>query len=141
MLVRLGRSDLAESLYAAATTWTPDNARPDLTDEDIGFASLSWGWSETVYSRLIEAHCGGDDAVALDAARRLDRFRKAVEAKAGRRASGGRGGAAAFSSTRPTYAMRTSSPSSWPTRSAGPRRHRAGRSRRAGATRPRGSRP
>ncbi len=83
MLVRLGRSDLAESLYAAATTWTPDNTRPDLTDEDIGFASLSWGWSETVYSRLIEAHCGGDDAVALDAARRLDRFRKAVEAKAG----------------------------------------------------------
>ena len=41
------------------------------------------GWADTLYSRLIAAHCGGDDAIALDAARRLDRFRKAVEAKAG----------------------------------------------------------
>jgi hypothetical protein len=30
MLLRLGRADLAESLYAAATTWTPENARSDL---------------------------------------------------------------------------------------------------------------
>ena len=30
MLLRLGRAELAESLYAAATTWTPDEARPDL---------------------------------------------------------------------------------------------------------------
>ena len=68
ILLRLGRANLAESLYAAATTWTPDNARPDLTDEDISFPSLSREWSESLYSSLIEAHCRGDDAVALDAA-------------------------------------------------------------------------
>ncbi len=82
-LLRLGRADLAELLYAAATTWTPDNARPDLTDENISFPSLSGGWADTVYSRLIAAHCTADDAIALDAARRLDRFRQALEAKPG----------------------------------------------------------
>ncbi len=82
MLLRLGRADIAESLYAAATTWTPDNARPDLKDELIGLPFLSRSWADTLYSRLIGAHCRGDDAVALDAARRLDRFRKAVEPKA-----------------------------------------------------------
>ncbi len=83
MLLRMGRADLAESLYAAATTWTPDNARPDVADEIISFPSLSRGWAETLYLRLIAAHCGGDDVVALDAARRLDRYRQAVPAKAG----------------------------------------------------------
>ncbi|MCL2430694.1 MAG: hypothetical protein FWD12_15835, partial [Alphaproteobacteria bacterium] len=82
MLLRLGRADLAESLYAAATTWTPETARPDLADERLRVPSLSDRWAETVYSRLLEAHRRGDDAVALDAARRLDRFRKAVEPKA-----------------------------------------------------------
>jgi hypothetical protein len=41
MLLRLGRADLAESLYAAATTWSPDKARPDLTDQYISFPFLS----------------------------------------------------------------------------------------------------
>jgi hypothetical protein len=81
LVLRLGRADLAESLYAAATLWTPESARPDLMDEHISLASLSRGWADTLYSRLIGAHCRGDDAVALDAARRLDRFRKAIEAK------------------------------------------------------------
>ena len=83
MLLRMGRADLAESLYAAATTWTPDNARPDVADEIVSFPSLSRGWAETLYLQLIAAHCGVDDVVALDAARRLDRFRQAVAAKAG----------------------------------------------------------
>ncbi len=83
MLLRLGRADLAESLYAAATTWTPETARPDLADEHLGFSSLSVAWADTAYSRLIRAHRRGADAEALDAALRLDRFRKAVEAKAG----------------------------------------------------------
>ncbi len=82
MLLRLGRADLAESLYAAATTWTPDNARPDLKDGLISFPSLSRDWADSLYHRLVGAHCRGDDAVALDAGRRLDRFRKAVDAKA-----------------------------------------------------------
>ncbi len=83
MLLRMGRADLAESLYAAATTWTPVNARPDVADEMVSFPSLSRGWAETLYLRLIAAHCGADDVVALDAARRLDRFRQAVAAKPG----------------------------------------------------------
>ncbi len=82
MLLRLGRADLAESLYAAATTWTPGDARPDLKDVLVSFPSLSRGWADTLYHRLIGAHCRGDDVVALDAARRLDRFRKGVEARA-----------------------------------------------------------
>jgi hypothetical protein len=82
MLLRLGRADLAESLYAAATTWTPETARPDLADEHLGFPSLSIAWADTAYSGLIRAHRRGVDAEALDAARRLDRFRKAVKAKA-----------------------------------------------------------
>ena len=141
-LLRLGRADLAESLYAAATTWTPANARPDLTDEDIRFASLSRGWADTLYSRLIAAHCEGDDA---DRARRRPPARPIPEGGRGEGQGAGPdawGTAPARSTrTRPTCAMRTSSPSCWPTRSAGPRKHRAGPSRRAGATRPRGSRP
>jgi hypothetical protein len=82
LLLRLGRADLAESLYAAATTWTRDNARPDLTDQYIGFPFLSGRWADTLYHRLLGAHCRGDDVIALDAARRLDRFRKGAEANA-----------------------------------------------------------
>jgi hypothetical protein len=82
MLLRLGRPDLAEAIYAAATTWTPENGRPDLEDEHISLRPLVRDWSYALYSRLTSAHRRRDDAVALDAARRLDRFRKAIEGRA-----------------------------------------------------------
>ena len=82
LLLRLGRADLAESLFAAGTTWTPDRPRPDLTDYRITFVTLANEWSSRVFSRLTSAHVRGDDVVALDAARRLDAFSKAVEVKA-----------------------------------------------------------
>ena len=81
MLLRLGRADLAESLYTAATTWTPAKARPDLADANISFPFLSRSWADILYHRLLGAHCRGDDVIALDAARRLDRFRKGVAAE------------------------------------------------------------
>lgn len=82
LLLRLGRADLAESLFAAGTTWTSDRPRPDLTDYHITFVTLANEWSSRVFDRLTSAHVRADDAVALDAARRLDAFQKAVDAKA-----------------------------------------------------------
>jgi hypothetical protein len=82
VLLRLGRADLAEALFAAGTTWTPDGPRPDLTDYRITFVSLANTWAHAVYPRLIAAHQKGVDGLALDAARRLDAFRKSVEARA-----------------------------------------------------------
>ncbi|WP_435016305.1 hypothetical protein TA3x_003869 [Tundrisphaera sp. TA3] len=82
LLLRLGRADLAESLFAAGTTWTPDRPRPDLTDYHISFVTLANEWSSRMFSRLTSAHVRGDDAAALDGARRLAAFQKAVDAKA-----------------------------------------------------------
>src|SRR5262249_6499312 len=78
----LGRADLAESLFAAGTTWKPDSPRPDLTDYHINYVTLANEWSTRMFSRLTSAHVRGDDAVALDGARRLTAFQKAVDAKA-----------------------------------------------------------
>ncbi len=58
-LLRLGRADLAESLYAAATTWTPENARPDVADHLLRFSYLLGRWTDALYLRLIAAHCAG----------------------------------------------------------------------------------
>ncbi len=82
LLLRLGRADLAEALFAAATNWTPEVRGRDVTDYHITYLTLATEWAVTVYYRLIDAHMRGDDAVALDAARRLSTFVKAVDAKA-----------------------------------------------------------
>ncbi len=82
ILLRLGRADLAERLFAAGTVWTPEAPRPDLTDYHLSFVSLANGWGGVVYHRLLSAHQRGDDVVALDAARRLAAFQQAVDARA-----------------------------------------------------------
>jgi hypothetical protein len=82
LLLRLGRADLAEALFASATPWTPDTPKNDLTDYKVSFVTLANEWAFDVYDRLIAAHERADDAVALDAARRLSAFRKAVDARA-----------------------------------------------------------
>ena len=141
MLLRLGRADLAESLYAAATTWTPETARPDLTDEHLRFPALARPWTGTVYSRLIGAHFGGDDALALDAARRLDRFRKAVEAKARALGLPPDTRQARTSQIRPTRNPNVVTELLADQERRAREAPRGPRSRRAAATRPRGSRP
>jgi hypothetical protein len=61
MLLRLGRANLAEKLFAAGTRWTPEVARHDLTDYHITFVSLANQWAATVFDRLLAAHELGDD--------------------------------------------------------------------------------
>ncbi len=82
LLLRLGLADLAEELFAAATPWTPDVKGRDLTDYQVSYLSLAQVWAATVYQRLMAAHMRGEDAVALDAARRLSAFEKAVDIRA-----------------------------------------------------------
>jgi hypothetical protein len=82
LLLRLGRADLAELLFAAGTTWSPEVHGNDLTDYQISYLTLANDRAAAVYIRLVAAHMRGDDVVALDAARRLSAFAKAVDQKA-----------------------------------------------------------
>jgi hypothetical protein len=82
ILLRLGRADLAEELFAAGTTWTPEIRGRDLTDYQITYLTLAGEWAATMFLRLVDAHMRADDAIALDAARRLSAFAKAAEARA-----------------------------------------------------------
>ena len=82
LLLRLGRADLAEVLFAAGTTWTPEVRGRDLTDYHISYLTLASDWATAVFIRLVTAHVRGDDVIALDAARRLSAFAKAVKIKA-----------------------------------------------------------
>lgn len=82
LLLRLGRADLSESLFAAATPWTPDGPRPDLTDYGVSYLTLANEWANDLYVRGIDAHGRGDDGQALDAFRRIAAFRGRAEAKA-----------------------------------------------------------
>jgi hypothetical protein len=82
LLLRLGRADLAEALFAAGTNWTPERQPRDRTDDHSNYVTLANDWAESAYTRLILAHELGDDAIALDTARRLVKFRDLVSAKA-----------------------------------------------------------
>ena len=82
LLLRLGRADLAEVLFAAGRTWRPDMQGQNLTDYHISYLTLATDWAAAVFLRLVNAHMRGDDAIALDAARRLSAFAKAVDTKA-----------------------------------------------------------
>jgi hypothetical protein len=82
LLLRLGRADLAEVLFAAGTSWIPEPRARDLTDYQISYVTLATGWAATAYKRLVDAHERGEDAIALDTARKLARFRDLATAKA-----------------------------------------------------------
>jgi hypothetical protein len=82
LLLRIGRADLAETLFAAGTTWSPGPRTHDLTDYGISYLSLARDWAGSAFQTLIGAHMRGDDVIALDAARRLARFRDLATAKA-----------------------------------------------------------
>ena len=82
LLLRLGRADLAETLFAAATTWTPEPRARDLTDYGISYLTLALNWASSAFERLISAHMNGDDVIALDTARRLAKFRDLASASA-----------------------------------------------------------
>ena len=82
LLLRLGRADLAEALFAAGTNWKPEPQARDRSDDRINYATLATDWAESAYTRMILAHELGDDAIALDIARRLVKFRDVASAKA-----------------------------------------------------------
>ena len=82
LLLRLGRADLAEALFAAGTTWTPKPRTRDLTNYGMSYLTLAGDWAGSAFERLIGAHVRGDDAIALDLARRLAKFRDLASAKA-----------------------------------------------------------
>ncbi len=82
LLLRLGRADLAETLFAAGSTWTPAPRGRDLTDYHISYMSLASNWAASAFGRLIGAHTRGDDVIALDLARKLAKFRDLATAKA-----------------------------------------------------------
>ena len=81
LLLRLGRADLAEELFAAGTIWKPEAGRLDLTDYRISYLTLAREWAGRAYNRAVDAHGRGDDAIALDASRRVSAFVKAAEAR------------------------------------------------------------
>ncbi len=81
LLLRLGRADLAESLFAAATNWTPEPRARDLTDYGISYTTLANHWAGSAFTRLVSAHSRGDDVVALQTGRQLARFRDLVRDK------------------------------------------------------------
>lgn len=82
LLLRLGRADLAETLFATATPWKPDGKVDRSTDYQVNYLSLAQEWAGTLYGDLISAHVQGEDVIALSAARRLSAFEKAVEVRA-----------------------------------------------------------
>jgi hypothetical protein len=82
ILLRLGRADLAEELFAAGTIWTPEIRGRDFTDYHITYLTLAREWAVTMFVRLVDAHMRADDAIVLDAARRLSAFATAAEARA-----------------------------------------------------------
>jgi len=82
LLLRLGRADLAEALFAAGTTWTPEPRAHDLTDYQISYLTLAVDWAGAAFQRLISVHVRGEDVIALDTARKLTRFRNLALAKA-----------------------------------------------------------
>jgi hypothetical protein len=82
MLLRIGRADLAEALFAAGTTWTPEVRARDLTDYGISYLTLAEDWAASAFGRLILAHIRGEDVIALDSARKLVRFRDLATATA-----------------------------------------------------------
>lgn len=81
MLLRLGRADLAEAIFAAGTTWTSEPRGRDLTDYGITYQTLAVDWASSGFMRLISAHVRGDDVIALDAARKLAKFRDLATAR------------------------------------------------------------
>ena len=78
MLLRLGRADLAESVwnrwFALATNGIDDP-----------YLLLAREWTESLYNRALYAHLRGDDAVSLADCRTLVPLRSTVEATAARR--------------------------------------------------------
>jgi hypothetical protein len=77
LLLRLGRVDLAEALFAAGTAWKPGEGR-EPAGGLISYQALATEWANRAYNRAVDAHGRGDDVIALDSARRVAAFIEAA---------------------------------------------------------------
>jgi hypothetical protein len=82
VLLRLGRADLAERVWTAATGWTPDRSKFDLTNYGVSYLALASDWAWCLFDRALVAHAAGDDPLALASLRELARIQPLVESKA-----------------------------------------------------------
>ena len=82
LLLRLGRADLAERVFAASTGWKPPGSPRDLTSYGVSYLTLAADWAWALFDRAAAAHAEGDDRQALTDARELSRIRPLVEGKA-----------------------------------------------------------
>jgi hypothetical protein len=88
LLLRLGRADLAEAVWAAGTDRPRDagnraaNAKLDLNSYGVSYLSLANDLAWCLFDRAVCAHMRGDDALALADARKLTALQKAVETRA-----------------------------------------------------------
>jgi len=87
LLLRIGRPELAERVWAAATGRTREEigeakAKVDLTNYGISYVTMANDLAWYHFDRAVCAHMRGDDAVALTDARALTALQRAVEAKA-----------------------------------------------------------
>jgi hypothetical protein len=88
LLLRLGRADLAEVVWAAGAGRPRDvgdrtgRARREPIDEGISYVTLANDLAWYLLDRAVRAHVRSDDALALADARKLTAFQKAVEARA-----------------------------------------------------------
>jgi hypothetical protein len=81
LLLRLGRADLAEALYASGTSWTPKDPSRDVADPPITEYELMTDWLRSAFDGFLKAHHEGDDGLALAKARGIKTFRERAEAR------------------------------------------------------------
>jgi hypothetical protein len=85
LLLRIGRVDLAERVWAAATGRTREEmgkSKIDLTDYGVNYVTMANDLAWYHFGRAVCAHMRGDDAVALSDARALTALQTVVEATA-----------------------------------------------------------
>ncbi len=88
LLLRVGRTDLAETVWAAGTDRPRDvgngaaKAKMDLTSYGISYVSLANDLAWYLFDRAVCADMRGDDALALADSRKLTALQKAVETRA-----------------------------------------------------------
>jgi hypothetical protein len=88
LLLRLGRSDLAETVWAAGMDEPRDagalaaKAKLDVKQYDVSYVTLANDLAWYLFDRALCAHMRGDDAVALADARKLTRLQRDVETRA-----------------------------------------------------------
>lgn len=88
LLLRLGRSDLAEAVWAVATADPTGGYHPrtaangELSSNGVSYLTLASDLAWYLFDRAACAHMRGDDVIALADARRLTVLQKAVETRA-----------------------------------------------------------